>query len=80
MAPFQQLSDYYSSAGYDMKVYPANQAMSDMTMWELFNRITWFASHSPEWSEEDNRRSGLMIDSVKLLSQPRDIKKYINVF
>lgn len=80
MAPFLQLSDYYSSAGYDLKVYPANQAMSDMTMWELFNRITWFASHSPEWAEEDNRRSGLMIDSVRLLSQPRDIKKYINVF
>ena len=56
------------------------EARSDVNMWDLFNRITAFATHNKEWSAEDNRRSGLMLESVRLLNRPRDIKKYVSIF
>lgn len=80
IAPYELLSDMYAKAGYDMKHFPLTEARSDINMWDLFNRITAFATHNKEWGEEDNRRSGLMIESVRLLNRPRDIKQYVSIF
>jgi len=80
IAPYDQLTNMYAAAGYDMKHFQLAQARSDVNMWDLFNRITSFATHNKEWGEEDNRRSGLMLESVRLLNRPRDIKKYISIF
>ena len=80
IAPYEQLCGMYQAAGYDTKQIPANLARSGINMWELINRLTAFASHTPVWEAEDNRRSGLMMESVKLLNRPRDIKEYISIF
>lgn len=80
IAPYEQLCGMYQAAGYDTKQIPANLARSGINMWELINRLTAFASHTPIWEAGDNRRSGLMMESVKLLSRPRDIKEYISIF
>ncbi len=80
IAPYGRLSDMYAKAGYDMKHFPLTEARSDINMWDLFNRITSFATHNREWGEEDNRRSGLMLESVRLLNRPRDIKQYVSIF
>lgn len=80
IAPYVRLTNMYAVAGYDMKHFQIAQARSDVNMWDLFNRITAFATHNKEWSAEDNRRSGLMLESVRLLNRPRDIKKYVSIF
>lgn len=80
IAPYGRLSDMYTAAGYDMTHFPITEARSDINMWDLFNRITAFATHNKEWGEEDNRRSGLMLESVRLLNRPRDIKQYVSIF
>ena len=80
IAPYEQLLGMYQAAGYDVQYFPINQARSGINMWELVNRLTAFASHTPVWEAEDNRRSGLMMESVKLLNRPRDIKEYISIF
>ena len=58
IAPYVRLTNMYAVAGYDMKHFQIAQARSDVNMWDLFNRITAFATHNKEWSAEDNRRSG----------------------
>lgn len=80
IAPYDRLSDMYAASGYDMAHFPLAQARSDMNMWDLFNRVTAFATHNAEWSGEDNRRSGLMLESLRLLNRPRDIKQYVTIF
>ena len=80
IAPYEQLLGMYQAAGYDAQHFPINQARSGINMWELINRLTAFASHTLVWEAEDNRRSGLMMESVKLLNRPRDIKEYISIF
>lgn len=80
IAPYEQLLGMYQTAGYDVQHFPINQARSGINMWELVNRLTAFASHTPVWEAEDNRRLGLMMESVRLLNRPRDIKEYISIF
>ena len=80
IAPYHQLLDAYTSAGYDLKHFPLTMMHSDITMWELFNRLTAYATHTTDWKANDNRRSGLMMESLQLLNRPRDIKQYINIF
>ncbi len=78
IAPYDRLTNMYVAAG--LKHIHIAQARSDINMWDLFNRITAFATHNKEWSAEDNRRCGLMLESVRLLNRPRDIKKYVSIF
>ncbi|MBO4961017.1 MAG: hypothetical protein J6C80_02110 [Flavobacteriales bacterium] len=80
IAPYEHLLGLYQAAGYATQHFPINQARSGINMWDLINRITAFASHTPIWEVEDNRRSGLMMESVRLLNCPRDIKEYISIF
>ena len=80
IAPYNRMSEMYAAAGYDMRHFPLTEARSDVNMWELFNRVTAFATHNKEWHEEDNRRSGLMLESMRLLNRPRDIKQYVTIF
>lgn len=80
IAPYNRLSAMYAASGYDMEHFPLTEACSDINMWELFNRITAFATHNQVWNAEDNRRSGLMLESVRLLNRPRDIKRYVSIF
>ena len=47
---------------------------------EVLSRVTAFATHNEEWAAEDNRRSGLMLESMRLLNRPRDIKQYVTIF
>ena len=56
------------------------QAKSDKTMWEIFNMLTYFATHNDAWSPHDLRRSSLMESSMGLLLKKRDIKEYYNIF
>ena len=80
IAPCHRLLSSYAAAGYDLKHFALTMAHSDMKMWELFNRLTAYATHTADWEADDNRRSGLMMESLRLLNRPRDIRQYVNIF
>lgn len=80
IAPCHRLLSSYAAAGYDPKHIALTMAHSDIKMWELFNRLTAYATHTADWEADDNRRSGLMMESLQLLNRPRDIRQYVNIF
>ena len=78
--PYDQTKTKYEKAGYHMVYKNMTQAKSDKTMWEVFNMLTYFATHNDVWSPHDLRRSYLMESSMGLLLKKRDIKEYYNIF
>lgn len=78
--PYIQTKEMYESAGYLMDTEHMALAKSDKTMWELFNMLTYFATHNEIWAPQDIRRSSLMESSMNLLLKKRDIKEYYNIF
>ena len=51
-----------------------------MTVWQIINILTSFATHTPTWTSHDLRRPQLMEQSVSLLNHKRNIIEYNNVF
>lgn len=80
LMPYSKLLDLYAEAGYDSRNFNTAQAKSNIMMWDVFNELTDFASHTPLWQADDNRRSSLMQDSMKLLQRKRDIRPYYDIF
>ncbi len=78
--PYLQARSEYENAGYHMNAKMERLAMSDRTMWEVFNLLTFFATHNTVWAPQDIRRSSLMEASMNLLLRERDIKEYFNIF
>ena len=76
--PYQSDVNAYNAAGFSQ--YDPSQAKGSIGEWELFNRLTFFASHNEIWADDDNRRIALMSASVAFLRRPRDIKEYVDIF
>ena len=76
--PYQSDVNAYNAAGFSQ--YDPSQAKGSIGVWELFNRLTFFASHNEIWADDDNRRIALMSASVAFLRRPRDIKEYVDIF
>lgn len=80
LAPIKQLEDEYSKAGYTVGGLYEASMKSNMNMWQLHNAITQYASHTTDWGENDSRRTSLMMLTMKLLMEKRDIKEYVSIF
>ena len=78
--PYERIITEYENAGYSLSSQQESQAKSDKTMWEVFNMLTFFATHNTVWAQQDIRRTSLMQTSVDLLLRERDIKDYYNIF
>ena len=78
--PYERTKRKYGQAGYLTDSAHMAQAKSEMTMWELFNLLTFFASHNQLWTAQDIRRTLLMEDSLVMLMREHDIKEYYNIF
>ncbi len=78
--PYEQTRSKYETAGFLLSSTEEAQAKSDRTMWEVFNLLTFFATHNTVWAQQDIRRSSLMEASMNLLLRERDIKEYYNIF
>lgn len=78
--PFERTKGQYAQAGYNTDANGMSMAMSEFTMWQLFNIITSFATHNNVWSENDIRRTTLMQQGMDLLCRERDIKHYNNIY
>ena len=78
--PYQSAKEQYESAGYVMDREHMACAKSNKTMWELFNILTFFATHNKMWSAHDVKRTSLMNASMDLLFSKRDIKEYYDIY
>lgn len=77
LMPYSRLIEMYGTKGLHV---PPKQAKSDIDMYDLFNRLTDFASHNQLWEQTDNRSSSLMQQSMQLLLRKRDIQTYYDIF
>lgn len=80
LAPAAKLLEMYSAAGRDMAPARMKFYKSDINFWELYNRLTHFASHNEQWGAADNRRNMLMAESMDFLLKKRDITEYVSIF
>ena len=79
LMPYNQLLSQYKEHGFSNHFQQTN-TKSNIVMWDLYNNLTEFATHTPLWSDNDNRRSSLMQQSVALLQRKRDIQPYLDIF
>ena len=79
LMPYSRLLNQYEEHGYGTQL-PIARTKSDIMMWDLYNNLTEFASHTTLWNANDNRRSSLMQQSVGLLQKKRDILPYYDIF
>ena len=77
LMPYSRLLEMYETNGLHIS---AKQAKSNINMYDLFNRLTDFASHNQLWEQTDNRSSSLMQQSMQLLLRKRDIQTYYDIF
>lgn len=80
IAPSGLLVSKYEKAGIDIRKSKGIDCKSDIYFWDLYNRLTQFATHTTLWKEDDLRRDDLMKESFSFLTRPRDIQKYISIF
>ena len=80
LIPYEENRSCYEQSGYPVNAEGLRQAVSSMTVWQLFNILTAFATHTPAWTPHDLRRPQLMEQSVSLLNHKRNIIEYHNVF
>lgn len=77
---YSDIRSEYENAGYVMNSENISHAKSDKTVWEVFNMLTFFASHNDVWSSSDIRRANLMGSAIQFLMKNRDIIEYYNIF
>ena len=80
IAPYDEELDIYTKSGYPVHSYKPTEALSSMNVWDLFNGVTRYASHTAEWAGNDNRRTMLQGEAFAFLNRPRDIRSYVDVF
>lgn len=80
IAPYRKEVQEYATRGYDIDRNNAATALASMTVWNLYNSVTAFASHNGIWPEDDGRRMELAGAAVRFLYRERDIKNYTDIF
>ena len=80
LIPYDKNVARYEESGYPVDTEGLAAAVSSMTVWQLFNILTAFATHNKIWSEHDIRRTLLMTRSIDFLNRKRDIKQHYNIY
>ena len=80
IAPYEKELQMYVDAGYEGDHAKIKQMKASMSVWDLYNAVTDYASNNTVWDEEDNRRGMLLGEAIKFLMRERDIKNYSDIF
>ncbi len=80
VVPFEENYSRYEQAGFPTDAASQRRSISNITVWELFNRMTAFATHNEIWDTKNLKRSLLMSKSTDLLNQKRDIYEFNNIY
>ena len=78
IAPIEADLEAYRQKGF--KVIDPNNTVSSVNTWDLYNRLTDFATHTDFWEPNDISRDILRQNAAAFLRRPRDIKSYVNIF
>ena len=78
IAPFADEHKKYMDAGF--KPEQLSTLKASMSVWELYNGMTDYASNNTTWERRDNRRGILQAEAIKFLMRERDIKNYSDIF
>lgn len=79
LLPYSRQLNEYRKRGMDI-TQNGRYALSDLTVWEVYNNLTQFATHTDIWSASNLNRGAVMLSAVKLLSAQRDIINYANIY
>lgn len=80
VAPYRKELQEYADRGYDIDRNNAATTLASMTVWNLYNSVTAFATHNDIWTENDCRRLAVCEVAVKFLYRDHDIKKYTDIY
>lgn len=80
IAPFTRELQMYRFAGYNGVSDELRLMKASMSVWDLYNSITNYASNNTDWDARDNRRGLLQAAAFKFLMRERDIKNYSDIF
>ena len=80
LAPYNEVLNYYQQRGFGKEGLRPHETLASMTVWDLYNGVTAYASHNTDWHVNDNRRSGLQGAIYNFLLRPRDIKNYVDAY
>lgn len=80
IAPYGDELQMYLNARYDGVPGQLKQMKASMSVWELYNGVTEYASNNTIWDESDNRRGMLQGEALKFLMRERDIRNYSDIF
>lgn len=79
LVPYAEVCSSYQSAGlYDSK--KEHIMKGEGTIWNTYNILTEFATHTPIWTPNDHRRVAIMNDAVRLLQREPDIVNYLDIY
>ena len=74
IAPFAQQLQAYADIGEDCG--DLREMKAGMSVWDLYNGVTDFASNNAVWDTDDNRRGMLQREALTFLMKQRDIRNY----
>ena len=72
--PYKELVKEYKEAGHRINAKNMAFAEGNLNVWELYNNLTEFATHSTQLTQRDPRRTAILIQSMNLLDKERDLK------
>ena len=59
LAPYNEVLNYYQQRGFGKEGLRPHETLASMTVWDLYNGITAYASRERDWQVNDNSRTGL---------------------
>uniref|UniRef100_UPI0026270064 hypothetical protein n=1 Tax=uncultured Porphyromonas sp. TaxID=159274 RepID=UPI0026270064 len=78
MVPYEALCKSYRQAGmYDLQKERITKG--EGTVWDAYNVLTEFATHTTLWGEQDHKRISLMNKATTMLRKKPDIVSYIEI-
>lgn len=79
LIPYAEVCSSYQNAGlYDAK--KEHLMKGEGTIWDTYNVLTQFASHTTIWKPNDHRRIAIMNGAVGLLKREPDIVNYLDIY
>lgn len=79
IVPYTEYEQHFASRGVNTKQLEA-QIKTDITIWQLFNRLTQFATHTTLLAPDDVKRNDIGNMAFNLLIAKHDITNYIERF
>ena len=79
LIPYENARSAYENAGlYDR--HKEHLMKGEGTIWDTYNVLTQFATHTPMWRQQDYWRINIMNDAVGLLKKKPDIINYMDIY